>query len=102
SMETKKIQLGLCLPSSCEDEDVERIVEQTSSKSRNIEVEILAVKSKHEQFDILKDNTFQILGLVTAVVVILLIAGTSYDFYLTCGKDNRNMCSSVKCTTYTN
>ncbi|GJQ66391.1 hypothetical protein Trydic_g4414 [Trypoxylus dichotomus] len=102
SMESKKIQLGLCLPLSCEDTDVRKIVEETSSKSRNIEVEVLAVKSKHEHFDIIKDTTFQILCLMTVVIVILLIGGTSYDFYLAYGKDKQNICNSIKCTTYTN
>ncbi|KAI4458379.1 o-acyltransferase [Holotrichia oblita] len=101
-MENKKIQLGLCLPVSCQDEDVKRIIEETSTSSGNVHVEILGVKSQQEYFDIFKDITFQILCSVTAIVVILLIAGTSYDFYLTYGNDQRFNCNSMKCTTYTN
>ncbi|KAJ8919034.1 hypothetical protein NQ315_016940 [Exocentrus adspersus] len=80
--EERILHVGLCLPYKCSDEDVKKMMEETSKSSTKITVQVEAVKSEHNRFNIWGDRTFIILCVVTSIVVVLLIMGTLFDLYL--------------------
>ncbi|CAH0552702.1 unnamed protein product [Brassicogethes aeneus] len=80
--EEKHLYLGLCMPHVCTDKDIQNLVEGVASYSKKITVKVEAVRSAHNRYDIWRDSTFQILCGVTTVVMVLLIIGTCYDFYI--------------------
>lgn len=57
-------------------------MEETTKGSSKVTVKVEAVRSHHNRFNIWQDRTFIILCGVTCFVVVCLIVGTSYDFYL--------------------
>ncbi|XP_022910626.1 nose resistant to fluoxetine protein 6 [Onthophagus taurus] len=75
------VQMGLCLPLSCTNEEV-KILAESTAKSSETSVEIKTVKSVHDEFDIYGDLTFKILFFVSIGVTIFLILGTIYDYVL--------------------
>ncbi|KAG5893051.1 hypothetical protein JTB14_014831 [Gonioctena quinquepunctata] len=80
--EEKVIHLGLCLPHACTDDDVQKMVEETSASERRMNVKVEAVKSEHNKYNVWTDKTFISLCIATLVIICLLIAGTSFDIYL--------------------
>ncbi|CAH1967120.1 unnamed protein product [Acanthoscelides obtectus] len=80
--EEKILHLGLCLPHVCAEDDVKKIVEETSKPSKKITVKVEAVRSAHNKYNIWGDKTFLVLCVTTVLVVFLLIAGTCFDYYL--------------------
>ncbi|XP_068911738.1 nose resistant to fluoxetine protein 6 [Tenebrio molitor] len=80
--EERILHIGLCMPYVCTDSDIKTIMEETSKASTKVTVKVEAVRSHHNKFNVWQDGTFKILCVVTCVVVICLIGGTSYDFYL--------------------
>ncbi|KAJ8944684.1 hypothetical protein NQ318_015892 [Aromia moschata] len=82
--EEKLIHMGLCLPYACADKDVQNIVEETSKSSTKITVNVEAVRSEHNKFNMWGRQNFPypMVSAVTSMVVALLIVGTSFDFYL--------------------
>ncbi|XP_060525313.1 nose resistant to fluoxetine protein 6 isoform X2 [Cylas formicarius] len=93
--EEKILDFGLCLPRICTDEDVTKIVEKTSSASKNVEVEVVAIKSHYHNYNIWQDNTFIILCCTTIVIAFFLITGTSFDYYLEYQKKKNLMTSNL-------
>ncbi|VEN43512.1 unnamed protein product, partial [Callosobruchus maculatus] len=80
--EEKILHLGLCLPHICTEDDVKKIVEETSKPSKKITVRVEAVRSSHNKYNIWADKTFLVLCVTTVFVIFLLIAGTCFDYYL--------------------
>ncbi|EFA05306.2 nose resistant to fluoxetine protein 6 [Tribolium castaneum] len=80
--EERILHIGLCMPYVCTDSDIKVIMEETSKASTKVTVKVEAVRSHHNRFNIWQDRTFIILCGVTSFVVVCLIIGTSYDFYL--------------------
>nr|CAI5850604.1 unnamed protein product [Callosobruchus analis] len=82
SQSLKNSHLGLCLPHICTEDDVKKIVEETSKPSKKITVRVEAVRSSHNKYNIWVDKTFLVLCVTTVLVIFLLIAGTCFDYYL--------------------
>ncbi|XP_044756776.1 nose resistant to fluoxetine protein 6 isoform X2 [Coccinella septempunctata] len=79
--DNKIIHVGLCMPASCSDKDVDRIVRETSKGHFYVNVDVEAVRSHHDQFVLWMDKTFILLCLVTTIIMIMLFIGTGYDLY---------------------
>ncbi|KAF5270287.1 hypothetical protein FQA39_LY08398 [Lamprigera yunnana] len=99
--EDRTVHVGLCLPKICSDHDAFKIMEETSKGATRVLVTVEAVRSHHRRFNIWTDGTFQVLCVISGVVAILLIAGTSYDFYVQRLKERRKKLV-MNCTAYTN
>nr|XP_023016448.1 nose resistant to fluoxetine protein 6-like [Leptinotarsa decemlineata] len=80
--EEKVLHVGLCLPHACTDDDVQKIMEETSSSAKRLTVKVEAVRSEHNKFNIWTDKTFIALSIASIIIICLLIAGTSFDYYL--------------------
>ncbi|KAJ9587034.1 hypothetical protein L9F63_019376, partial [Diploptera punctata] len=81
---SRKILMGLCLPSSCRDKDVLTLlkVAQRNSASEPRAVQVIDVKIPHHSYAIWQDTTFWILFIVTGFVAGMIFIGTTYDLYL--------------------
>ncbi|KAK0083724.1 hypothetical protein PV325_008322 [Microctonus aethiopoides] len=91
---TRSIHLGLCLPFSCTANDVYVIGKLAASDSTKNYSFIEKVRDQHNYYNIFEDNVFWALLGSSTVVLILMIAGTAYDYYLTI-KVKRQMKSNV-------
>ncbi|RZC32187.1 Acyl transf 3 domain containing protein, partial [Asbolus verrucosus] len=80
--EKRILHIGLCMPQICTNADIKTIMEETSEASTKIAVKVETVRSHHNRFNIWQDRTFLILCGVISLVVVFLVVGTSYDFYL--------------------
>ncbi|XP_074030482.1 nose resistant to fluoxetine protein 6 [Leptinotarsa decemlineata] len=80
--EEKVLHVGLCLPHACTDDDVQKMMEETSSSAKRLTVKVEAVRSEHNKFNIWTDKTFIALSIASIIIICLLIAGTSFDYYL--------------------
>ncbi|XP_055644145.1 O-acyltransferase like protein-like [Toxorhynchites rutilus septentrionalis] len=77
----RTILMGLCLPGSCQLDDITKMTSSSSPSPDNFR--ILGVRSPTlNNFSLWKDFTFQVLFVVTIVVSLLLIGGTGYDLVL--------------------
>ncbi|XP_019869984.2 nose resistant to fluoxetine protein 6 isoform X2 [Aethina tumida] len=97
--EERILHLGLCMPYMCTDDDIGKLVERVSATSKKINVDVEAVRSQHNRYDIGRDTTFQILCGVTTLVIIMLIIGTGYDYYIQRLKEKRMLAKN--CSNYT-
>ncbi|CAG9822655.1 unnamed protein product [Phaedon cochleariae] len=80
--EERVMHMGLCLPHACTDQDVKKIMEETSASSRKVTVKVEAVRSEHNRYNIWTDTTFIALCIAALIVIFLIVAGTGYDLYL--------------------
>lgn len=109
----RAIGIGACLPYRCTKDDVAIMALNAESSVTTRNVNLLEIKATlKEPYDFLNDFAFQLVAFVTAIVVILLIAGTTYDLILNhryqqkCkvkkySKDlNSETSSGIGCTTY--
>lgn len=103
--EERTLHVGLCLPRVCTDADVQNILEETVKSSPTLRVQVEAVRSQKQDFDLWQDMTFVVLSAVTIMVGLLLFIGTIYDLYLhRIEKKMRNLtenCSSFNGTKIT-
>lgn len=77
----RTVLMGLCLPGSCQLNDIVEMTRNINSADNNFQ--ILGVRSPTlNDFSLWKDLTFQILFVSTVIVTILLIGGTGYDIIL--------------------
>uniref|UniRef100_A0A1B6DRX4 Nose resistant-to-fluoxetine protein N-terminal domain-containing protein n=1 Tax=Clastoptera arizonana TaxID=38151 RepID=A0A1B6DRX4_9HEMI len=77
--------LGVCLPYSCTSLDVDQIVELSAQEARldaQRSLELVTIKSPHNFYDMNADPLFTVLIVSSAIVLVLLIAGTALDYYL--------------------
>ncbi|RZB38996.1 nose resistant to fluoxetine protein 6-like [Asbolus verrucosus] len=82
TVEERILHIGLCMPYVCTNADIKTIMEETSKASTKVTVKVEAVRSHHNRFNIWQDRTFLVLCGVTSLVVVFLVVGTCYDFYL--------------------
>ncbi|XP_011155276.1 O-acyltransferase like protein isoform X2 [Harpegnathos saltator] len=87
---TRVIHLGVCLPFSCNASDVAVIGKLAASDFVEKRSTIEKVRDQHNLYDMYTDPVFWILFGVSAVVLILMIIGTAYDYYLTRKLIHRN------------
>ncbi|XP_045468559.1 nose resistant to fluoxetine protein 6 isoform X4 [Harmonia axyridis] len=87
--DNKIIHVGVCMPFSCTDDDVIGIVRETSRGNFYVDVEVEAIRSNHDKFDLWTDKTFIFLCFITSFTVIMLFIGTTYDFYSEYSKEQR-------------
>ncbi|KAI4502939.1 hypothetical protein M0802_001983 [Mischocyttarus mexicanus] len=80
---TRLMHIGVCLPFSCTSADVAVIAKLAASDIIAKNVVIEKVRDQHNLYDIYSDPVYWILFGVTSVVMILMIAGSGYDLYLT-------------------
>lgn len=99
--EERILHVGLCMPETCNDDDVKFILEETSKLSKTITLKVEAVRSPLHHYSLWNDTTFKILCAVTAFVIMMLTVGTSYDLYLKHIEDSKRVLT-INCTTYTN
>ncbi|XP_038121332.1 nose resistant to fluoxetine protein 6 isoform X3 [Culex quinquefasciatus] len=77
----RTVLMGLCLPGSCQLNDIVEMTRNSNSTDNNFQ--ILGVRSPTlNNFSLWKDLTFQIIFAATLVVTLLLISGTGYDLML--------------------
>ncbi|XP_051158662.1 nose resistant to fluoxetine protein 6-like isoform X2 [Leptopilina boulardi] len=79
----KLIHLGVCLPFSCSSSDVAEIAKLAASDAASKYSSVENVRDQRNYYDIYTDSVFWVLFGVSAVVLVLMIVGTSYDVYLT-------------------
>ncbi|XP_063984197.1 nose resistant to fluoxetine protein 6 isoform X4 [Diachasmimorpha longicaudata] len=79
---TRTIQLGVCLPFSCTAQDMFTIGKLSASETALRHSFIEKVRDQHNYYDIYQDPAFWALFGSTIFVVILMIIGTAYDYYL--------------------
>ncbi|XP_011054574.1 PREDICTED: nose resistant to fluoxetine protein 6-like isoform X1 [Acromyrmex echinatior] len=79
---TKLIHLGVCLPFSCTASDVAVIGKLAASEFAAKHSTIEKVRDQHTSYDMYTDPVFWVLFGVSIVVLILMILGTGYDYYL--------------------
>ncbi|PNF31216.1 hypothetical protein B7P43_G14861 [Cryptotermes secundus] len=80
----RRFLLGLCLPFSCNKQDVRQLL-QLSARDEEPEprsIQILKVRSPHNSYIMWHDRTFWILFAVSVLVLSLMALGTGYDIYL--------------------
>lgn len=80
---TKLIHLGVCLPFSCTASDVAVIGKLAANEFAAKHSTIEKVRDQHNLYDMYTDPVFWVLSGVSVVVLILMILGTGYDYYLT-------------------
>ncbi|XP_033228459.1 O-acyltransferase like protein isoform X2 [Belonocnema kinseyi] len=76
------IHLGVCLPFSCSASDVAVIAKLAASETATQNSFIENVRDQRNYYDVYADNVFWILFGVSAVVLVIMMAGTGYDVYL--------------------
>lgn len=79
---TRLIHLGVCLPFSCTASDVAIIGKLATSEFTAKHLTIEKVRDQHNLYDMYTDPVFWILSGVSAMVLILMILGTGYDYHL--------------------
>ncbi|XP_032674877.1 O-acyltransferase like protein isoform X2 [Odontomachus brunneus] len=79
---TRVIHLGVCLPFSCTASDFAVISKLAASDFVVRHSTIERVRDQHNLYDMYADPVFWILFGVSAVVLVLMIFGTGYDYYL--------------------
>ncbi|KAK4883484.1 hypothetical protein RN001_006803 [Aquatica leii] len=99
--EQKTVHIGLCLPKICTDDDARKIMEETSKTAPMVTVKVETVRSHHQRFNVWTDSTFQILCVVSSIVAVLLISGTTFDMYVQRLKEKRKT-MVMNCTNYAN
>ncbi|GLV44148.1 uncharacterized protein CBL_12556 [Carabus blaptoides fortunei] len=92
------VNIGLCLPRTCSDRDVRRLMEKTAETGGRARLQVLSVRSHNQYYNMWDDATFRILCGTTIAVTIMLLTGTSYDLYLQKEKEKKKM--TLNCTTY--
>ncbi|GFG29906.1 hypothetical protein Cfor_09924 [Coptotermes formosanus] len=80
----RRILLGLCLPFSCNKEDVRQLLQLSvqDEEPQPRSIQILKVRSPHDSYIMWHDRTFWILFAVSVIVLGLMVLGTAYDLYL--------------------
>ncbi|KAL7303646.1 hypothetical protein TKK_0003791 [Trichogramma kaykai] len=76
------LHLGVCLPYSCRASDVELIARLSAGDAAARYTRVEKVRDQRNPYDMWQDSVFWVLFGVSAVVLFLLIGGTSYDVYL--------------------
>ncbi|KAL6448103.1 hypothetical protein ACFW04_000260 [Cataglyphis niger] len=79
---TRLIHLGVCLPFSCSASDVAVIGKLAAGEFATKHSLIEKVRDQHNLYDMYTDPIFWILFGVSTIVLILMILGTGYDYYL--------------------
>ncbi|EZA56840.1 Nose resistant to fluoxetine protein [Ooceraea biroi] len=79
---TRLIHLGVCLPFSCTASDVAIIGKLAAGEFAAKHSSIEKVRDQHNLYDMFSDPVFWCLFGVSLVVLILMILGTGYDYYL--------------------
>ncbi|KAL6265109.1 hypothetical protein P5V15_005199 [Pogonomyrmex californicus] len=79
---TRLIHLGVCLPYSCSASDVAVIGKLAASEFAAKHSSIEKVRDQHNPYDMYTDPIFWVLSGVSVVMLILMILGTGYDYYL--------------------
>ncbi|XP_050465173.1 nose resistant to fluoxetine protein 6 isoform X2 [Cataglyphis hispanica] len=79
---TRLIHLGVCLPFSCSASDVAVIGKLAADEFATKHSLIEKVRDQHNLYDMYTDPVFWILFGVSTIVLILMILGTGYDYYL--------------------
>lgn len=94
----KVIHLGVCLPFSCSSSDVAVIAKFAASDAASKYSSVESVRDQRNYYDMYTDSVFWILFGVSAVVLVLMIAGTGYDVYLSnrLEKQQRQSCDVEK------
>ncbi|XP_014469015.1 PREDICTED: nose resistant to fluoxetine protein 6-like isoform X2 [Dinoponera quadriceps] len=80
---TRVIHLGVCLPFSCTASDVAVIGKLAASDFVMKHSTVEKVRDQHNLYDMYADPVFWILFGVSATVLVIMIFGTGYDYYLT-------------------
>ncbi|KAK2576733.1 hypothetical protein KPH14_005386 [Odynerus spinipes] len=80
---TRLIHFGVCLPYSCTAADVTVLAKLAASDVAAKHSIVEKVRDQHNLYDIFADPVYWILFGVTSVVLVLMIAGSGYDLYLT-------------------
>ncbi|KAL0106693.1 hypothetical protein PUN28_015324 [Cardiocondyla obscurior] len=80
---TRLIHLGVCLPFSCSASDVAVIGKLAAGEFTAKHSTIEKVRDQHQSYDMYADPVFWILLGVSAVVLLLMILGSAYDYHLT-------------------
>ncbi|KAI4486403.1 hypothetical protein M0804_005773 [Polistes exclamans] len=80
---TRLMHIGVCLPFSCTSADVSIIAKLAASDITGKNVVIEKVRDQRNLYDMYSDPVYWILFGVTSAVMILMIAGSGYDWYLT-------------------
>ncbi|KAJ4432079.1 hypothetical protein ANN_20693, partial [Periplaneta americana] len=81
---SRSILMGLCLPLSCNNQDVRQLL-QLAARDDETEprsVQIVKVRSPHDGYIMWRDPTFWVLFAVSIAVLGLMAVGTIYDLYL--------------------
>ncbi|KAH0954824.1 hypothetical protein HN011_009268 [Eciton burchellii] len=79
---TRLIHLGVCLPFSCTASDVTVIGKLAAGEFAAKHSFIEKVRDQHNPYDMSMDPVFWILFGVSVVILILMVFGTGYDYYL--------------------
>ncbi|XP_070156257.1 O-acyltransferase like protein isoform X1 [Polyergus mexicanus] len=79
---TRLIHLGVCLPFSCSASDVAVIGKLAAGEFAAKYSLIEKVRDQHNLYDMYTDPVFWVLFGVSTIVLILMILGTGYDYYL--------------------
>lgn len=82
--ESRRILMGLCLPFSCNKQDVRQLMQLTArdEETEHRSVQVVKVRSPHDFYIMWRDPTFWILFAVSLAVLGLMGLGTIYDLYL--------------------
>nr|XP_050859861.1 O-acyltransferase like protein isoform X1 [Vespula vulgaris] len=80
---TRLIHIGVCLPFSCTSADVAVLAKLAASDIAGKNSVIEKIRDQHNLYDMYSDPVYWILFGVTTVVLVLMIAGSGYDLYLT-------------------
>ncbi|XP_072743886.1 nose resistant to fluoxetine protein 6-like isoform X2 [Anoplolepis gracilipes] len=79
---TRLIHLGVCLPFSCSASDVAVIGKLAAGEFAAKHSSIEKVRDQHNLYNMYTDPIFWILAGICTIVLILMILGTGYDYYL--------------------
>ncbi|RZF36827.1 hypothetical protein LSTR_LSTR012705 [Laodelphax striatellus] len=75
----REISLGVCLPSSCQKQDVTTLLQPEQTPAEH-SFQVLRVRSVPGDYSIFHDPKLHIAGTVTLVIFILMIIGTGYEY----------------------
>ncbi|XP_039289410.1 O-acyltransferase like protein-like isoform X3 [Nilaparvata lugens] len=75
----REISLGVCLPSSCQKQDVTTLLQPEQTPPEH-SFEVLRVRSVPGDYSIFHDPKLHIAGTVTLVILILMVIGTGYEY----------------------
>ncbi|XP_070493189.1 nose resistant to fluoxetine protein 6 isoform X1 [Chironomus tepperi] len=108
----RTIHVGVCLPTSCEKDDIIKIADSArdSNETKFIKLDDVRIPNA-DGFTLWKDSTFITMLTVTLVVGIFIVWGTAYDILLrkkakqrrqakSYSKDLHSDSSGLNCTTY--